>query len=153
MKLIKDFLIDYEVFRFQYISKCMPQLNSFFFARTELNKYYAEEIFSFIKKIEPDFKFTKIPFWESFETTSLSYDQEFKELLCAQFNNNDKLIIGMDDNLFQLKYSEYDDFVEYAYPNHYQMDFYQPTDSFFINCRMKRFILIQHSGFYGVYEQ
>jgi hypothetical protein len=150
MKQIIDYGLDYKDFKDIELPLHFPSLIPFFASKTKMDKYYADEMVGFLKTLSPDLEIQLISFYE-FKYSDASFDKEFENLLCSEYMLDDDLILAIDNEIFKLKYSDYNQFIDIIYPDFYQMDFYQPTDFFFINLRIQSLKLVSHAGFLVVY--
>jgi hypothetical protein len=87
-----------------------------------------------------------ISFWDKFETSTSSFDNEFKQLLFAHYTAGDEFLIISDvlgDQGIAFKIDELDFVLENATEN----DFFQRQDYIIANVNLRRMLLIHHSGY------
>jgi len=96
------------------------------------------------KKIQ--YTMEKIIFWDNFQNSKLSFDDDFKALIFKGANPSDQYIILT--NLFD-KYAVdilFEDFDQMA-DHIFEMDFFQPNDYLFINVSKESIVGLHHSGY------
>ena len=147
MEPIANYTISYDYFKTIVLNRYMPVLVPFFSRYAKMDIYYGESMATYLLKINQKAKLNPITFWDDFEISYYHYYPEFKKLLCTGYNICDDIVIAMEDRLFKLKYENFDNFIDNIYPDYYNLDFYQSTDFFFINCSQKKLILVHHSGY------
>lgn len=88
----------------------------------------------------------QIPFWDQFETSARSFDDDFKQLLFSHSTTDDEFIIVSDalgDHGIAFKKHEFD----FILDNATEIDFFQRQDYILVNINLRRMLLIHHSGY------